>query len=241
MTQEGQSGSKQRIVFVHGGWHGGWSWGEVPTILIGRGFDVTVVDQLPTTAGEADAGIPTDAELLTRILDELAGPVVLVAHSYGGMVASEIAGHPAVAHVVYVAAFLPEAGAVLGQLLGELPPWIVFDESGSFCSVEREAALQIMAADAPNPEASQAHVDRMVPHSVRVFGQPSTTAGWGSTPISYVQTLNDQVIPPTLQSQMATRAGATIVPIESGHFPMASVPDLVADHIAAAAGAFRAS
>ena len=102
---------KRLIVLVHGAWHGAWAWQRVVPLLTSAGVECVALD-LP---GHGEDGGPfgdlhSDAARVRETLDEFGGDVVLVGHSYGGAVITEARLHPAVQHLVYVAAFALEAG-----------------------------------------------------------------------------------------------------------------------------------
>jgi pimeloyl-ACP methyl ester carboxylesterase len=99
------------VVLVHGAFADGSGWGPVADILEHAGYTVYVVQE-PETSFEADVAA-------TRLVLDRSGPCVLVGHSYGGMIISEIGAHPAVRSLVYVAAFEPEVGESAGALHGE--------------------------------------------------------------------------------------------------------------------------
>lgn len=228
------------VVLVHGAWHGGWSWGSTPEDLRARGLTVSVIDQLPSTDGGAPAGLKDDAKALREHIAAEKGPVVVVAHSYGGMVASELAGEPSIAAVVYLAAFLPVEGETLAELMGgQLPPWVLFDETRTFTHLDPSVSREFVAVDAASPEQVDEHVSRMVPHAVRAFLEPSSTAGWGSTPVTYVVAERDQVIPPEAQHAMAGRAGAATTVADATHLGIQSQSAEAVEIIAAVAAAVR--
>src|ERR1700722_12725954 len=92
------------VVFVHGGWHDGWSWHLVRELLDARGVPSVALD-LPMTTLDRDAAVLSDA------LAEIEGDAIVVSHSWGGSVATlGAAGAPGVRHLIYIAAVLTEAG-----------------------------------------------------------------------------------------------------------------------------------
>ncbi len=117
------------FVLVHGAWGGGWVWDDLAGRLEKAGHPVTVVDQLPSAGTDPSVlgDLIADAAYVAEVLDKCDEPVVLVGHSYGGMVITELARHPKVRHSVYLAAFLPQRGQSLQSMFGEapLPTWIV--------------------------------------------------------------------------------------------------------------------
>ena len=102
-------------LLIHGGWGAGWVWDDLAERLEKADHEVRVVDQLPSAGTDpASLGdLTTDANYVRQVLDTIDEPVVLVGHSYGGMVITELADHPKVRHTVYLAAFWPRRGPVL--------------------------------------------------------------------------------------------------------------------------------
>jgi pimeloyl-ACP methyl ester carboxylesterase len=116
------------VVLVHGAWHGGWCWSDVVPLLDKAGLAAVTVD-LPSSGGTG--GLTEDAALVRATVESQDGPTVVVGHSYGGIVITEAtAGLTSVQHLVYVCAFMIDAGASLvSTLAGDLPPWITVDEA----------------------------------------------------------------------------------------------------------------
>src|SRR4051812_9377628 len=127
MPDHPASTSSPVIVLVHGAWHGSWSWAKVVPLLERQGLAVRTVD-LPSTGPDVDAlgSLDDDVTALTAVLDELAGPKILVGHSYGGLPITEAgAGRDDIAHLVYVCAFMLDLGQSLLDAAGGEPtaPW----------------------------------------------------------------------------------------------------------------------
>src|SRR5690349_19852814 len=99
-------------VLVHGAFVGGGYWRDVAALLERDGHQVDVVAQLPSTGPEPTAlgDLKADTDCVRTMVESVGGPVVLVGHSYGGMVLTELADHRAVAHAVYLTAFWPTKG-----------------------------------------------------------------------------------------------------------------------------------
>lgn len=110
------------IVFVHGAWHGPWVWDRLRRKL--PGLDARAVD-LPSSGSDPDrlGDLYDDADVLRAAVAEVDGPVVVVTHSYGGMVATEaLTDVPNVQQVVYLAAFVPDEGESIDSLNGHQSP-----------------------------------------------------------------------------------------------------------------------
>src|SRR5258708_12199392 len=105
----------KNIVLVHGAWAGGGGWERRHNSLNEKGFNVTAVPNPNTSLAD-------DANITKAVLSQQNGPTVLVGHSYGGAVISEAGGHPNVKALVYVAAFVLDAGESLFKMLLGAPP-----------------------------------------------------------------------------------------------------------------------
>src|SRR3981189_113668 len=111
----GLSGSPVSIVLVHGGFVDGAGWEGVYNILKKDGYAVTIV-QNPTTS------LADDVAATRLAIAQAKGPVVLVGHSYGGVVVTEAGSDPKVAALVYIAAFAPDKGESVASLIKDPPP-----------------------------------------------------------------------------------------------------------------------
>ncbi len=151
-------GAIKNVVLVHGAFADGSGWKPVADILQHHGYTVYVVQE-PETTFEADVSA-------TKIVLDRSGPCVLVGHSYGGMIISEVGTHPAVRSLVYVAAFEPENGESAGGLQSKKPPASnsVIPAGGGFVQVKPEAFPTDFAADVPR-NASQFMAISQVPIS----------------------------------------------------------------------------
>src|SRR5438094_938663 len=107
------------VVLVHGAWHGGWTFERVLPLLRERGVEAFAGD-LPGHGASTDplGDLHENAAAVRSWLDRVEAPAVLLGHSFGGMVVTEAGAHPAVAHVVYLCAFMPAEGQSLFDLVG---------------------------------------------------------------------------------------------------------------------------
>jgi pimeloyl-ACP methyl ester carboxylesterase len=218
-------------VLVHGAFVGGSYWGDVAARLKKEGHRVDVVEQLPSAGTDAEAlgDLETDTDLVRQIVESVGAPVVLVGHSYGGMVLTELADHPAVGHAVYLAAFWPTRGQSVFDLLGggPLPDWMLRHDNGTLELTDNlEIRRQVECGDV-DPERASENLRRMVPQSVSSFETPSS-APERRHPTTYIITEQDQAVPPPAQEQWATAAD-TVVRLPSAHQPMLSMPDRLAN------------
>ena len=216
----------KNIVLVHGAWADGSGWRAVYDILTKDGFNVSVV-------ANPDTGIPDDVAATQRVLDRQVGPVILVGHSYGGVVITEAGVDPKVVGLVYIAAFGPDVGEVAGQFLPKGPLPITMSKDG-LAFFNRDAFLAGFAPDVPMPERVFMY-DAQVPLAVSTLGTPITQAAWKTKPSWYLVSANDQVIPPDVERMYAKRMKATTEDVGSSHVSYVSHPDVVAHLIEDAA------
>src|SRR3954470_24444640 len=164
-------------VLVHGGFVGGWYWRETAALLEKGGHQVHVVEQMPS-AGRDPASLGdlrADADCVRQVVEAVGEPVVLVGHSYGGMVITELADHPAVAHTVYLSAFWPKRGQSVVDLLGggPLPDWLILRDDGALQMTDDINVLrQVECADV-DPERAAENLRHLVPQSMASFAASS--------------------------------------------------------------------
>jgi pimeloyl-ACP methyl ester carboxylesterase len=236
--------AKPTIVLIHGAWADGASWNAVSTELQGRGFTVfTPPNLLHGVEGDA-------AYVASFIAQRTTGPVVLVGHSYGGVVITNAGtGGGDVKALVYVDAFIPEVGETVFQLLGgsgsafDIPdPSVVFDIVGYPGAAEGDAEAFLKPSTVHEsfaqdlPEADRwLIVASQRPITLGANTAPTQTPAWKTIPSWTVIGTEDRVIPPALQRKMAERAGSTITEVAGSHVSMVSHPQAAIDAILAAA------
>jgi pimeloyl-ACP methyl ester carboxylesterase len=226
---------KTTVVLVHGAFADGSGWDKVIPLLQAEGLDVVSV-QNPLTS------LADDVAATRRVLDMQAGPVVLVGHSWGGVVISEAGTHERVKALVYVAAFAPSEGQSAADLGKGYPAppglnFIVQDKAG-FLTLSPEGMATQFAPDLPAAE-TRLMAATQGPISARSFEEKVTAAAWKTKPSWYVLTQHDHMLDPTLQKAMAEKISAHIVSLPSSHVPQLSKPTQVADAIVAAAGSAK--
>jgi pimeloyl-ACP methyl ester carboxylesterase len=175
-------------------------------------------------------------------IDAIDGEVVVVAHSYGGVPATQGAGAGSVAHIVYIAAFVLDTGESLFAAVGGVKPdwWDVRDDGLAMAGIDSHPARGLFYADVPAAEADAA-VAQLTPQSVRAYYDEVTSTAWRGRPTTYVITEQDAIFPVEAQEALAVRAGANTVRMATSHSPFLSQPGAVADIIESAAGLERAS
>lgn len=233
------SSGTRTVVLVHGAWHSPWCWNQVTAELDQYGIPSVTVD-LPScrTVDGAPAGdLHADAAEIRATLDRY-DDVVLVAHSYGGIPATEgAADHPAVRHIVYVAAYNATEDEALGgyavpnpgpDVLN--PPADLEMADNGMMSVKPERAPVLFYNDL-DPAAAAEAVAHLRPMSAAVLSQTPTAVAWRSIPSTYVLTGRDNATPTVVQRELCKRAGRVCEFGDSSHSPMLSAPKQLADVI----------
>ncbi|WP_449342178.1 alpha/beta hydrolase [Streptomyces aurantiogriseus] len=201
---------------MHGAWHGAWCWERLTSVLDADGWRVRAID-LPSAGGRA--GVQEDAQAVSEELELIDGPVVVVAHSYGGIPVSQaVAEAGNVSRVVYLAAFPLDVGeSLLGFHGAPVPP----PDQGDFEAVPSDP-VALFYGDVPRSEAEEA-AKRLVPQSAKSFSDVLTRAGWHTVPSTYILCEDDQALPAQSQQVLAARADE-VHRIEGGHSPFLSKP-----------------
>jgi pimeloyl-ACP methyl ester carboxylesterase len=222
--------TRPRIILVHGAWVGPWEFAPLVETLQEHGWEVDAID-LPSTG--TTEGMLQDAAAVTAAIERAAGPVVLVGHSYGGVPVTQAGDHPAVEHIVYVAAFALDAGqSVISSLGGDLPAmWGVADGQVTM-GRSRDERVELIHSDMPPGvprEASEQLADLFRPQSLASFGDEVSTVAWAAKPATYLLTEHDGVLEPVFQEWLAARTSAEIIRIPHGHAPFQEDPAGFAD------------
>ena len=187
------SGEIKNVVLVHGGFVDGSGWRGLYEILKRDGYNVTIV-QNPTTSLAADVAATRSA------IAAQDGPVVLVGHSYGGVVISEAGTDPKVERLVYIAAFAPDAGESVQSLIANpapgapVPP--ILPPQDGFLFLDREKFAASFAADVDAATAGFM-ADSQVPWGVEALTGAVTEPAWRTKPSWYLVAADDRMIPPT--------------------------------------------
>lgn len=232
------------LVLVHGAWADGSSWNDVTRRLQHEGYTVNAI---PNTL----RSIAADASYVANFLKSVQGPIVLVAHSYGGAVITNAAfGNPNVKALVYIDAFVPDQGESPFQLVNIPPPsgqdksCVAGDSATTFTAVQYPGApqgdvdLYIKPELFPTCFADDLHARQagllaasQRPVTLSALLEASGKPAWKTIPSWYLIGTTDKVIPPYLQEFMAKRANANISHSRASHVSMLSEPDDVVDLI----------
>ncbi len=225
--------TKPSIVLVHGAFADATGWQKVIPLLEAKGFPVTAV-QNPLKS------IAEDVATTRRAIESQKGDVILVGHSYGGVVITGAgANNPKVKALVYVAAFAPDAGETVGALIAQFPPTplatgLVPDSAG-FLYIDRTKFREIFAKDVSEGESAIMAATQK-PIAGASFGETQPVAAWKTVPSWYAVSTQDQAINPDSERFMAKRMGAKTTELEASHVSFISLPDKIVKIIEEAAG-----
>jgi len=232
MSQTTPTGVKN-VVLVHGGFVDGSGWEGVYKTLRKDGYTVAIV-QNPTIS------LADDVAATKRIIARQDGPVILVGHSYGGVVITEAGNDPKVAGLVYIAAFAPDKGESVDSLIKDpapgapVPP--ILPPQDGYLFLDRTKFHGSFAADV-NADTAAFMADAQVPWGVEALGGAIGVPAWKSKPSWYLVATEDRMIPPDAQRAMSKRAGSTVVEVRGSHSIYVSQPGAVAALIATASTA----
>jgi len=214
----------KNIVLVHGAFADGSSWAKVITILQAKGYNVTAV-QNPLTS------LADDVAATQRALAQQDGPVILVGHSWAGVVITEAGMDPKVVGLVYVAAFGPDQGEVVGELGKAYPPppalaAPIVDKQG-FMHLPTDAVVKHFASDLPAKEARVVAATQG-PINVSAFDAKVSNVAWKTKPSWYIVSTLDGAIAPDEERFFAKRMKAATTELKASHVSMLSHPKAVA-------------
>jgi pimeloyl-ACP methyl ester carboxylesterase len=212
------------LVLVHGGFVDGSGWEGVYQILKKDGHRVAIV-QNPTIS------LADDVAATKRIVHAQSGPVLLVGHSYGGVVITEAGTDPQVAGLVYIAAFAPDTGESVSTLIANPPPGApvppILPPQEGYLFLDKAKFPASFAADV-DAEKAAFMADSQVPWGVEALGGTISEPAWKTRPSWYLVTTDDKMIPPPAQRFMSQRAGSTVVEVAGSHAIYVSKPAPVA-------------
>lgn len=221
----------KNIVLVHGAFADGSCWAKVIPLLQQKGYNVMAV-QNPLTSLEDDVAAAK------RAIDLMDAPILLVAHSYGGMVITEAGNDPKVVGLVYVDALIPNDNQSVVDVIQPYPPSpgnaeFKQDASG-YLSLSFKGINSYFAQDLPEQERKILFATQ-TPWAAKGTLTKISTAAWKNKPSWCIIGLNDETVPPALTRAEAKMINATVLELESSHVPMLSQPGKVAEFIMGAA------
>jgi pimeloyl-ACP methyl ester carboxylesterase len=219
------------IVLVHGGFVDGSGWEGVYRILKKDGYRVSIV-QNPTTT------LADDVAATKRVIAEQKAPVILVGHSYGGVVITEAGNDPKVTGLVYITAFAPDRGESVAALIKDAPPGApvppILPPQDGFLALDKLKFAASFAADVA-PEKAEFMANSQVPWGVDALNGAVTEPAWKAKPSWYLVATDDHMIPAAAQRAMSKRAGSSVVEVKGSHAVYVSQPEAVAELIRKAA------
>ena len=230
---------QRSVVLVHGAWHGAWAWERVLPLVLSVGVACSALD-LP---GHGEDGGPfgdlhSDAARVRETLDDVDGDVVLVGHSYGGAVITEAGVHPAVHHLVYLAAFALDAGETCVSVAADVAAGqISYDGrpnlgagfimgAGDTMILDPSSAAECLYNDCDADSVAWAS-SRLGPQPLITLQQAPSGVAWRTKSSTYAVCSNDMAVHADLQRIMARRCGS-VIEWPTGHSPFLCRPDLVA-------------
>lgn len=225
------------VVLVHGAFADGSSWNKVIPKLQAKGLKVISVQNPLTSLGD-------DVAFTKRALAEAEAPVVLVGHSWGGVVITEAGLDKKVQSLVYVSAFAPSTAEHLHDILHEahavkkiptVPGFAnpIADKEG-FLSLSEDTIINYFAPDLPIEEARLISVGQGKLHK-KVLDERITKAAWEQKPSWFIVSSNDQMIAPDVLRAQAKKIQAKTTELATSHVPMLAKPKAVANVILDAA------
>lgn len=208
------------VIFVHGMRAKAGSWMDVPKGVEAAGHTISN-ETLPGHNGGRELLLTTMRSYIRSVVGQFpnTGKVILVGHSMGGAVISEVAADHAdrVEKLIYVAAMLPKHGDSIAGLMLEAGSTIE-DVEKEFEDAGVSLSGPLMGKQPPAP----------------LFATFDTSAGFEALPRHFIRCQDDKVLPLAFQNDMIDRAKGTTVTtsdINSGHIPQASKPDKLLDQI----------
>lgn len=218
-----QAPQVRNIVLVHGAFADGSSYAKVIPLLQAQGYRVTAV-QNPLSS------LADDVAFTRRALALQDGPVILVGHSWGGMVISEAGNDPKVVGLVYIAALVPDAGQTANDVLKPYPPTpglgnLAPDASG-YLSLTRKGIEEDFVPDLPARERALVFATQGAWNST-ALAEPVPNPAWKTRP-SWFIAVDDRMLPADYELAIAKTINAKLTKLAAGHVPMLSQPKAVA-------------
>jgi pimeloyl-ACP methyl ester carboxylesterase len=221
------------LIFVHGACvrDAAWWWNAMNKPLADHGI-ASVTVPLPScgeTSGDL-GDLYDDVSACKRAIADVDGPVVLLGHSYGGVVITEAGVDDRVTQLLYVTSVMPEAGQTQAEIIGSAPtPWMAPGDDGTV-GVHSDLIRELFLQDCDKATTEQA-LARLTRQSVTPFMQPPRQIAWQQKPATYFVCTQDLATPAEVQRQRV-KADARLVDFPAGHHPFLAQPDAFAQNIA---------
>ena len=185
-----------------------------------------------------------DVAATRLVIAQAKGPVVLVGHSYGGVVITEAGNDPKVAKLVYIAAFAPDKGESVAKLIENPPPGApvppILPPQNGYLFLDKAKFAASFAGDV-DAEKAAFMADSQVPWGVNALSGTISEPAWKTKQSWYLVATEDKMIPPPAQHFMSKRAGSTVVEVKGSHAIYVSQPKAVAAIIESAAEGMKKS
>jgi pimeloyl-ACP methyl ester carboxylesterase len=221
----------RNVVLVHGAFADGSSWSKVIPLLQKAGLNVVAV-QNPLTSLDDDLAATKRAIALQD------GPVILVGHSWAGVVITEAGTDRKVVGLVYVAAFAPDVGVPVSDLGKDFPPppggAEIRPGPDGYLTLTTKGVMEDFAPDLPVAQRELIAATQGATNGA-VFAAKVPNAAWKTKPTWYVVAANDRMIQPDLERKFAKTMNAKTITLPSSHVAMLSHPSEVAKLIIEAA------
>jgi len=220
----------KNLILVHGFWADSSCYSAIIPFLQRAGYNV-LAPQMPLSS------VADDVAAVKRALDTIEGDCLLIGHSYGGVVLTHAGVHPNVKGLLYLAAFAPDRGETMNDLLGMNPPTAAapfFDVKEGYVWLRQEGFRTAFAQDLPTEQADVLCAVQKVPNGA-IFGTPATEAAWRDKRSWFIISNEDKTIDPNLQRFEAERMHATVHEVTASHLAMISQTSAVVKFIEAAA------
>lgn len=238
LTNDENNKRMKTYVLVHGAWAGKFAWDKVKTPLEKGGHKVLTLD-LPAHGDDNTtiAGITLQSyvDAVVNLIKQQEGKVILVGHSMGGMVISQVAETiPAkIEKLVYVSAYLPVSGQDIQALSGTdagslIGPNLVFLPDYSAATIKPEFVVKVFADDCTE-DIKKLVLDKHKLEPLAPFqGKVSlTAANFGSVPKYYIETTKDVGVSTANQEKMIAANGTVkkVYKLDCGHSPYFAKPN----------------
>lgn len=236
------------IILIHGAWHGAWSWDKLIPLLEARGFMVHAPD-LPGHGAGFDLARQTlaaYADHVAALLDSLSAPAMIVGHSMGGAVLSEVAERrpDRIGLLVYLSAYLLPDGVAMAARMKEDKDSLAARFSTKLpdapAVMMAEEGLRNAIYEGCNPADIMAALPRVHPQAIAPFVTPVhvTPENFGRVPRAYIECSRDKAITPAMQQRMQAELPCLpTVTLDSGHVPQTEMPDVLAEILSSLAPA----
>ena len=214
----------RNIVLVHGAFADGSSWSKVIPLLQAKGYTVIAVQNPLSSLGD-------DVVATKRAIAQMNGPVILVGHSWAGMVISQVGNDPIVAGLVYISALVPKKGQSAGNTTQGYPAapgtaQIKADAAG-YLSLTRKGVDEDFVPELPAVQRAIVYATQG-PWNSAALSEKVANPAWKSKPSWLIVDANDRMVPPQYERDSAKYIHAKVTTLAAGHVPMLSMPDRVA-------------